>query len=185
MYLRKILRTQQSMRKKAQILNRNSAGFTLIELVVAFSVMAILATVGMAAFLNFSRAQTLQQATNDLITTLNTAKEKAVAQVKPNDCQNKVLNGYDVLLAVGVYKLQAICNGSAEDVSTTLLPNDGSVKFDISSMTLPMTIKFYVITGGVTSSGATDNNGNINIILNSVSGTNAKTITVTPGGVIQ
>jgi prepilin-type N-terminal cleavage/methylation domain-containing protein len=169
------------MRTTAQILNRNGAGFTLIELVVAFSVMAILATVGMASFLSFSRAQTLQQATNDLMTTLNTAKAKAVTQTKPADCllpQEKTLNGYQVILVtVNSYKLRAICNGSPVDISATPTSLPTGVQF-ASSVIIPTTITFSVMTGGVTiTPPSTDP---LSIQIKGVSG--LKTITIDSGG---
>ena len=152
----------------------NKKGFTLIELVVAFSIMAALSTIGIVAFGDYSRAQTLQQATNNLITTLNTAKAKAAAQVKPDDCINpiKTLNGYTVALTANSYQLQAICNGLAETVSTTPLPH--VVSIDSAST---MTVTFSVLTGVVTGSG--------NIIIDGETGTTPKTIMVTAGGLIE
>jgi prepilin-type N-terminal cleavage/methylation domain-containing protein len=160
---------------KAQILGKN--GFTLIELVVVFSIMAVLGTVGIASFVSYSRSQALQQVTSDLITTINTAKANAVSQTKPDSCQNKSLNGYRVYLVLDSYKLQAICNGSVSvpDISSTSMPTNG-VKFD-PTMTLPMTITFSVISGGVTGAGT--------IILDGPTVGSKKTITVSAGGVIQ
>ena len=61
------------MRNKSQIANPKKNGncrngFTLIEMVVAFSILAVLSTIGIAAFVNYSRSQAMQQATNDLST---------------------------------------------------------------------------------------------------------------------
>lgn len=153
----------------------NKDGFTIIELVVSFSIIAVLSTIGIAAFGNYSRAQTLQQATNNLITTLNTAKARAVAQVKPNDCITpvvKTLSGYKVVLTKNSYRLQAICNGSAETISTT---NLAGVSIDTTKST--MTVTFSVLTGVVIGSGS--------IILDDDAGTTHKTITVTSGGLIE
>src|ERR1035437_9152423 len=158
-------------------------GFTLIELVVAFSIMAVLSTIGVAAFVNYSRAQTLQQATNDLITTLNTAKAKAVSQIKPDDClppaNQKILSGYKIVLdgTTRAYTLYAVCDGvdypATSTIPTAKLPK--GVEFG-SSMILPMTITFPVLTGGVVGSGS--------IILDGAGGT-SKTITVTSEGIIK
>lgn len=165
---------------------RNGAGFTLIELVVAFSIIAVLSTIGVAAFLNYSRSQTLQQATNDLITTLNVAKSKAIAQIKPNDARclpDKVLSGYKVVLNTGQYTLYAVCGNGvnvpippATDTTPITAKLPKGVSFD-SSMTLPMTITFGVLTGGVVGSGS--------IILDGVGVTTGKTITITKGGLIE
>lgn len=177
----------RELKKRIGVVNwiKSGAGFTLIELVVAFSIIAVLSTIGVAAFLDYSRSQTLQQATNDLITTINAAKSKAIAQIKPNDARclpDKVLSGYKVVLNTGQYTLYAVCGGfnvpipPATDATpiTTKLPK--GVSFD-SSMTLPMTITFGVLTGGVVGSGS--------IILDGIGVTTGKTITITPGGLIK
>jgi prepilin-type N-terminal cleavage/methylation domain-containing protein len=182
----------------------NRYGFTLIELVVAFSIMAVLSTIGVAAFLNYTRGQSLQQATNDLVSTLNTAKADAVSQIKPNDpnClpltqQEKVLSGYKVILSKATtpnsYTLYAVCDGvnvpvppATATIPTVKLPN--GVSFDSSTFVSPattMTITFFVLTGGVASNGVIDATGNTTIVLDGYTGTTPKTITVTSGGLIE
>jgi prepilin-type N-terminal cleavage/methylation domain-containing protein len=174
-------------------------GFTLIELVVAFSIMAVLSTIGIASFVSYSQAQTLQQAVNDVNITLNTAKSDAIAQVKPNGVTSTcptpgVLNGYQVVLrnqvvsgkTTGVYILDAVCNGSP-DLNSMVTNQLHNVSFDSSTFVAPatsMTITFLVLTGGVNSTGVVDSNGNTNIVLDGVNSTQ-KTITVTPGGLIE
>lgn len=153
-------------------INRN--GFTIIELIVVFSIMAVLSTVGVASFVTYSRVQTLQQATNDLITTLNTAKAKAVSQTAPEDCVavSRGLNAYQVQILANSYRLQAICSGISYPISTTSLPN--GVSFDPS--TTISTVSFEILTGGVNGSGT---------IVLTATGVSNKTITVTSGGLIQ
>ncbi len=154
----------------------NKDGFTLIELVVAFSIMAVLSTIGIASFVNYSRAQTLQQATNGLITTLNTAKAKSLVQVKPDACIG-TLGGYSVILtkANNSYKLQAICSGGSVDIPPPT-PLPPGVSFS-SSMLSTTTITFSVLTGAVVS-------GNI-ILDGSQLGLPSKTITIDSGGNIK
>jgi prepilin-type N-terminal cleavage/methylation domain-containing protein len=60
-------------------------GFTLIELIVVFTVLAILSTIGTISLVSYSRAQTLNQATNDLVQTLDTAKSLSGSQLKTVD----------------------------------------------------------------------------------------------------
>ena len=152
--------------------------------------MAVLSTIGIASFVSYSHSQTLQQAVNDLVVTLNTAKSNATAQVKPDsltsNCVSGVLNGYQVVLSAATtpnsYTLDAVCGGAPDpdpaSKVTTKLPI--GVSFD-SSMFAPstntMTITFGVLTGGVT--------GNGDIVLDGVGVTTKKTITVTPGGLIE
>jgi prepilin-type N-terminal cleavage/methylation domain-containing protein len=123
----------------------NQYGFTLIELVVAFSIMAILATVGIASFVSYSKAQSLQQAVNELSTTINTAKANAAAQTN-NKCSGQVLNGYEVVLSdSSSYALYAICNGSENLIKTTSFSQ--GVHFNMGSY--PIKITFSVLSGGV------------------------------------
>jgi prepilin-type N-terminal cleavage/methylation domain-containing protein len=167
------IRNLLPMRKIRASLWSNNKGFTLIELVVAFSIMAILGTIGIASFVSYSRSQALQQATNELVTTVNTARAKAVAQV--NDaCSGGVLNGYDVVLTKGTnpypdsYALNAICGGVDIQQKTTNFPAGVSLG---GSNTIK--ISFAVMTGGVNSPPG-------NIIINGASG--SKTLTIDSGG---
>ena len=77
-------------------------GFTLIELIVAFTVIAILSVVGVASFADYSKSQTILADRQKLISVLNTAKANASSQLKETtDCPtssnpllNEALNGY-------------------------------------------------------------------------------------------
>lgn len=157
----------------------NNKGFTLIELIVVFSVMAVLSTVGIASFSSYSRAQVLQQATNDLVNTLNTAKVRAGSQTKPSQCLSaSVLQGYSVTIniAARTYSLNVVCSGTSIVLSTSVLPVN--VAFNQSTGTPPTTttsVTYPVLTGGVKGSG--------NIVLSSYNQT--KTITICPVGGIQ
>jgi len=161
----------------------SARGFTLIELVVALSIMAILGTIGIASFANYSKAQTLQQAVSDVTTALNTAKARTAAQV--NDaCSGKAFNGYNVTLKKGVspaldyYNLYAVCGGSPTLISTTNFPK--GIMLDGNNT---ISISFLALSGGVV---ATPTNiikiDQVNI--NKVT-TASKTITVDSLGNIQ
>ncbi len=102
---------------KIPISKKNGAGFTLIELIVAFSVMAILSVIGIASFVDYSRSQAILADRQKIITVLNTAKANASSQVKNSYCLNspypslnKVLNGYEVIInSDGSYTLNIQC----------------------------------------------------------------------------
>jgi prepilin-type N-terminal cleavage/methylation domain-containing protein len=172
--------------KKAPALLSSPKGFTLIELVVVFVVIAILATIGVAALVTYSRTQTLNQATNDLYAAINSAKSLSSSQVrsmtKPSQesedslscLSDQVLNGYGVSIniAQNSYTLYIQCSGqnktnSAWDVS---LPID--ISFDQSSAT---NIFFPVITGAIVS----DKNS---IVLDGYPGS-TKTISINQGNI--
>ena len=168
------------MRKKTVLLNLRHGGFTLIELIVVFSVIAIISTIGVAAFVGYSRTQTLNQAAIDLSTTLSTAKSRASSQIKPPaQCTSLMtLNGYSVTINIPAktYSLNVVCSGTTFVLTTTTLPT--GISFNLASGTPPTTttnVFFAILTSAVSGTG--------NIVLSGYSQT--KTITVDSLGVIQ
>src|SRR3989344_5954196 len=99
--------------------SKDGAGFTLIELIVVFSIFSILSALGLASFVTYSRAQAVTTERNNLIQTLNVAKSRAQSQVKPSTCTTLV--GYSVVLdtANERYTLNALCKPTNQTVSTT------------------------------------------------------------------
>ncbi len=128
---------------------KNSAGFTLLEIIVVFSVIAIIATVGIAAFVNYSKIQTLQTAYLDLKNTLSIAKSYSQSQLKPTECSN-VLNGYEVDLDLfnGKYSLVAKCQGYDKNLKTVSFPTN--IKFN-NSLTTTSTLLFPILSNNMAS----------------------------------
>lgn len=164
---------------KLQISNRS--GFTLLELIVVFSVIAIISTVGLASFVSYSKSQALGQAQNDLINTLSLAKSDAFSQVKPTQCANYTLENYSVTINTSTwrtYYLKVTCSGNTFTLATTTIPSSSGVTINTQAGIPPTTttsVSFSVLTGGV--------NGVGDIVL---SGNNQfKTITITSVGGIQ
>ncbi len=157
-----------------------SSGFTLIELIVAISVIAILSTAGIASFVTFSQRQALATATFDVVTMLNTAKSRALSQVKPstppgNGCITNALNGYVVnidILGGTTYTLLARCLGAPDTLVQT-----GKLPIGIAFGPSTTTFFFQVQTGHVVSTGT-------QIRINGYS-SQSKTITVTSDARIQ
>lgn len=177
----------------------NQLGFTLIELIVVFSIIAVLSLIGVAAFVSYGRMATLQSASSDLSSMLLTAKSRADSQVKPSSAQipqcngQTVLDGYKVVLCPTAtsnvicdtknsYVLGVACGSSScsdslcsniipQKIEETTLPQD--VTFD--SGTTSTSFFFSVISGGVGGSGK--------IILDGFG--NQKTITVDLTGGIE
>lgn len=135
--------------KKTSKLNQ---GFTLIELVVVLSVIAILSTVGIAAFVSYSRTQTLNTAVLDLVSMLNVAKSRSMSQVKPAGVTCAKLDGYKMTICRGgctesnqTYEFRVICQGNeSNSLETKSLPK--GINFDSSRET---SFFFPVLTGGV------------------------------------
>lgn len=160
------------MRKKCSILH----GFTLIELLIVISLIAMLSTLGIAAFLSYSRTQTLNTAVLDVVSMLNVAKFRAQSQVRPNEgaCTSAAnqLDGYQVNIDISTkqYKLLAVCGGFSVEIMTKTLP--ANISFQSAA---PTSILFRVLSGGV------DKPGTITI-----SGYDtAKTITIDSSGKIM
>jgi prepilin-type N-terminal cleavage/methylation domain-containing protein len=168
----------------------NKDGFTLIELVVAFSIMAVLSTIGVVSFVNYSRTQTLQQAVNDLTTALGTAKSMSVAQITtPNvgggdlKCfSGQSFGGYGITTTTGTnpnsYKLYIQCSGVKNYAVSTPLPK--YISFSSSSTTSD--VFFPILIGGVV--------GNGNIVLDGSAlgltvGSSSKTINIDQWGNIK
>lgn len=178
------------MRKilNSQFLTLNPSGFTIIELLVVFSVIAIISTIGVASFVTYSRAQALQQAANDVASTLNLAKNSASSQLKTFNVNGQtiqcptgsVLEGYGVSINISSnnYHLYLACSGNNNFAAPiNNLPN--KVNFasasDPKDPTKTTNVFFRVLTGGVTGTG--------NIAL--VSYGNYKTVVVSSSGAIQ
>lgn len=133
--------------KKTSKLNQ---GFTLIELIVVFSVIVILSTVGIAAFVNYSHTQALNTAVLDSVSMLNVAKSRAMSQVKPGEsCLTQSLDGYQVTIsAPQEYSLYAICGGNTVLIERKNLPANISFRSGTQESFL-----FHILTGSVESEG--------------------------------
>lgn len=78
---------------------KNGAGFTLLEMLVVFSVIGLLTGGGFASFVAYSKKQVLDQAVQDLKTGIDHAKFNAVSRVKPSigtGCDNIPLDRYRI-----------------------------------------------------------------------------------------
>lgn len=133
-----------------------SKGFTLIELVIVFSVITILSLFGLASFVNYSRVQAITNDANNIVNLINTAKANAVSQVKPSSCSGAdVLHGYIVEFNKPIkgvsnkgYTINVLCS----KVQTTYLATNSlssSVIFDTSASDALKSISFFVLTGGI------------------------------------
>ncbi len=143
--------------------------------------MAILSTIGVASFVNYSRAQILQQAANDLVTSLNTAKSMSVAQTTTSTANGgsltcpsgQSLGGYGITIYTSTspnsYNLYIQCPGVKKYATkSTSLPKNVSFGSGTTDIFFP------ILTGGVIGSG--------NIILNNTLSLPPKTIIIDSGG---
>lgn len=149
-------------------------GFTLIEMIVVFSVISILSTIAIAAFVNYNKSQVLQIGASDISSVLSLAKSRSLSQSKPDSCNNpmQTLNGYEVDLTFSdnSYALYAVCAGNHYQIQKYFLPKN--VSFGLSSQ---QTFFFPVIVSGVVGSGTiylTAYGNQKTVVINSIGGIN-------------
>lgn len=122
-----------------KILLKRGSGFTLIELIVSFSVIAILSSIGIASFIGYNTEQEFRGAYLELASNINMAKSEALAQVKPKECSDagKVLVGYRVIVKdERSYEVHAECRVSIND------PYDASDIQNKKTFYLPRSVSF-------------------------------------------
>lgn len=157
--------------------SRDFSGYTLIEILIAITIIGLIFSVGYINYRQFSRKQALFSVARGVKSTLRFAQERALAGEKPSEAEclsQGSLNGYDFFVDSNVsYRIQANCTGGLVDVKTISLPQG------ITISSSPARFTFKVIGAGTNlSSDAT-------ITLTQVATGNVVVITVTPGGEIK
>src|SRR4030067_2920560 len=95
---------------------RRTPGYTLIEIMVALSIISIMFGIGYVAYREFSRRQSLSSAIRLIIGDLQLAQTQAITGTKPRDvvCDSpNVLSGYnfEIIEEPDSYKVEAVCTG--------------------------------------------------------------------------
>lgn len=118
-------------------------GFTLIELIIVFAILAVLTSVGAASYSGYNNSQIFQVAVADVNQFLTTAKARSLAQVKPTTCGTQSLQGYRVIItqATSTYDLNVVCGGTVYLIERKRLPSPvtfatgsaPSIQFNVSS----------------------------------------------------
>jgi len=131
------------MSKKSFVLQ--SQGFTLIELIVVFSIMAILAVVGIASFVSYSRSQALTTTVADIKTILGSARSYTASQVS-TQCPSGQFGGYQVRFCTTyVSNTKQVCGQCSVNTDYELDPIcNGAVTFpSLQKKQLPPNVRVY------------------------------------------
>jgi prepilin-type N-terminal cleavage/methylation domain-containing protein len=148
-------------------------GYTLIEILVGLTIMAVIFSFGFVSFRDFSRRQALVGVARTLKGDLRLAQEYALSGKKPEGCLT--LNGFNFsVTSESEYKIQAFCADSAIDVKSVALPE--GITF---ATPLPSLFYFKVLGAGTSLSA------NLVITLTQSATGNSQVITVTPAGEIR
>lgn len=176
-HLRSIIQFFYRHTKLLLVENRYSNGFSLIELLVVFATMALLAMTGIGSFVSYSRTQALNQSTLDVVTMLNLAKARARTQVKPTQgfCDpsgtNLSLRGYVVQIETkNKYNLKVLCGIEGQEQQYTIdtqyvsktSNTDNPIPY-FHDESIGKSIMFKVLSGGVSILGSQDSTATIRI----------------------
>ena len=128
-------------------------GYTLIEIMLAISLSAVLVTLGTNAYLKSAKRQAVKSGTDTLLATLSTAQKKANTGEK--DCSG-VLLGYETIITGDSSQVVTTpkCSAGSGTATTTVISH---IYFKSST-----TLLFKPLNGGVTVTG--NNPANIDFI---------------------
>jgi len=165
---------------------KRAAGYTLIEILVAITIIGILFSVGYANFRSFSQRQVLLGAVKQIQGDLRLAQQMALSGQKPNElgCLTKPLDGIQFGMTTGapyLYQLKAVCGTDAGGYPLIK-------EFDFPSDITPSPVTFTPnpVLFKVLGNGTNIPQGGSVVITLTQTGTNNKaTITVTSGGEIK
>lgn len=117
-------------------------GYSLLELLVSVSIIALLFSVGFASYRDYQRRQLTESALRLIKSDLRLAQEYAIAGKKPdstpdNACETSDLQGYRFnRLTATTYRVEAVCSAGSHIVK--------------GPVTLPTNTQLNAIPGGST-----------------------------------
>lgn len=156
------------------------AAFTLIEILVVVSVMAILSSVGFASYINFNRSQIVNQAAQKIIEDLRLAQSLAANNQKPEE-ECETLNGYSFIINKNnkSYRIVANCSPKyeGEAVKTGLIPSNLIISYAGYSGE-ENTISFRVLDRAVSANS-------LEITVSGFNGNYNRTVLIGSGGTIK
>lgn len=164
---------------------RYTSAYTLIEILVALTIIGLLFSVGYANFRSFSQRQVVADNAKNLQGDLRLAQQMALSGQKPNDpncvSPGNTLNGYNFLvLSEGSYEIRASCSGGAVGTAEKEVDLSSGAVF-ASPFPSPNPILFKVLGNGTNIPAG----GSAVIKMVQTGTTNQTTVTIGAGGQIQ
>ncbi|KKT66212.1 MAG: Methylation site containing protein [Candidatus Woesebacteria bacterium GW2011_GWC2_45_9] len=157
---------------------KHNAAYTLIEILVALTIVGLIFGIGYVNFRDFARRQALAGTARSVMGDSRLAQGQALAGKKPAsvfcDPPNR-LNGYNFRVnSTSSYQIEAACSGGNVVTKSATLPADISI-----STPFPNPILFKILGEG------TNLSADATIILTQTGTSNTRSITVTQGGEIK
>lgn len=149
-----------------------SQGFSLIELLVVFSIIGVVMVSSIASFYSYNKNQSYVTAVADVKQMLNLARSKAMSQVKPVQCGTSSLDGYQFWYPTSgtYYRLSVRCGGTYHVLERKSLPSNvtfttsTTIFFKVSTGTIDAARNIVLTGDGKTSTIRVEKTGSISVL---------------------
>lgn len=147
-------RLPQRIQSTIYDLRSMSRGFSIIELLVAFSMVSVLSTIGYVAFVSYSKRQIIVQTAANVKQAVDLARFNAASSVKqPSVCVADELYSYKLNFCLNVpscapasYEMVAICGSREEVLESKVFPENVAAS-NVPGSNNCSTIIFDLISG--------------------------------------
>lgn len=126
-------------------MKKSCSGFSLVELLITLSIIALLFSLGLTQYNRFNRRQVLIRAKDNLISELRLAQAKSLASEKPSDCGINPLVGHKLEFTSNQnYQIVAVCGEALPVVKESM-----SLPIGVTKDSGPDEILFKVLSQGI------------------------------------